>query len=91
VSLKSSPGVAIRVWWLPPINKLPLDASHRLIKAVARANTWMEGSYLERSHHWKAWHPKLDLQNATSTERFEALSSRRTLQKGSSVAYRHPT
>jgi hypothetical protein len=42
VSLKSSPGVAIRVWWLPPINKLPLDASHPLIKAVARANSWME-------------------------------------------------
>jgi hypothetical protein len=42
VSLKSNPGVAIRVWWLPPINKLPLDASHPLIKAVARANSWME-------------------------------------------------
>ena len=46
---------------------------------------------LERSHHWKAWHPKLDLQNATSAERLEALSSHRTIEKGSSMAYRHPT
>jgi hypothetical protein len=94
VSLKSNPGVAIRVWWLPAINKLPLDASHPLIKAVPRANSWMErllSGQVVSQEGLTAWHPKLDLQNGTSAERFEALSSRRTLQKVSSMAYRHLT
>jgi hypothetical protein len=60
VSLKSSPRVAIRVWWLPPSNKLPLDASHPLIKAVPRANSSMErllSGEVVSQEGLAAWHP----------------------------------
>jgi hypothetical protein len=91
VSLKSSPRVAIRVWWLPPSNKLPLDASHPLIKAVARANSWMERLLSGQVASLEGLASETGFTKRYISRTLRSAFLAPDIQKGSSMAYRHLT